>query len=335
MATGEPTQSEMLSVDAEGHPRETLLERAERRGMATGLVSNTRLTHATPAAFATHQISRYVDEQDIAQDILSSNDIEVLLGGGARAFVPEGTRVRESLPGVPTELDGRSRRKDDVSLIDLAKRRGYAIVDDRDSLLGAKSKSTKVLGLFAESHLPYDIDRRRGAFEQVPTLDLLTETALEVLERGGKDFFVVVEGGRIDHAGHDNDAGTMLQEILAFDKALEVGMRFQSDHPETLIIVTADHATGGFTFTYSWRSEPLEVTLPSGDTYLRRWYYPGKAELEILRRQTASYEAILKRAGTEAERLIEEVERETGLVLTRAEARETPGGRAAHRPRGA
>ena len=323
MATGELTQSEMLSLDAEGHSRETIVEWAERRGMATGLVTNTRLTHATPAAFATHQISRYVDEQDIAQDIVGSNDIEVLLGGGARAFIPQGTSVRDSLPGVPVELDGRSRRKDDVSLIEVAKRRGYSIADDRESLLKAKSRSDKVFGLFADSHLPYDIDRSSGALDQVPTLDLLTETALEVLERSGRGFFVVVEGGRIDHAGHDNDAGTMLREILAFDKALEVGMRFQTRHPETLIIVTADHATGGFAFTYSWRSEPLEVVLPSGDKYLRRWYYPGKTELEILGRQTSSFEAILNKAGKESERLMEEVKRGTGLVLTPAEARET------------
>lgn len=323
MATGAMTQSEMLSLDAEGYERETLVEWAERRGMATGLVTNTRLTHATPAAFATHQISRYVDEQDIAREILLANDIEVLLGGGARAFVPKGTKVSESLPGVSSQLDGRSRRKDDVSLIEVARRRGYSIADNRDSLLEAKYKSDKVFGLFADSHLPYDIDRSSGAFDSVPTIELLTETALEVLERTGKGFFVVVEGGRIDHAAHDNDAGTMLREILAFDKALEVGMRFQADHPETLVIVTADHATGGFAFTYSWRSEPLEVALPSGDMYRSSWYYPGKTELEILGRQTASYEALLKEAGTETERLMEEVKRGTGLVLTRAEAEET------------
>jgi alkaline phosphatase len=146
---------------------------------------------------------------------------------------------------------------------------------------------------------------------------------LEVLERSGNGFFVVIEGGRIDHAGHDNDAGTMLREILAFDKALEVGVRFQEEHPDTLVIVTADHATGGFAFTYSWRSEPLVVDLPSGDTYRRRWYYPGKNELEILGRQTASYETILDEAGTDLDLLVEEVERRTGLLLTRAEAHET------------
>jgi alkaline phosphatase len=310
-------------LDVDGRERENLIEWEEGRGMATGLVTNTRLTHATPAAFATHQISRYVDEQNIAQDMLTSNDIKVLLGGGARAFVPQGTHVAESLPGIPAELDGPSRRKDDVSLIEEARQRGYAIADDRKSLNEAKSGSDKVLGLFAASHLPYEIDRSSGAFDQVPSLEMLTESALEVLERSDKGFFLLVEGGRIDHAGHDNDAGTMLREILEFDNALDVGLRFQKDHPETLVIVTADHATGGFAFTYSWRPEPLEVALPSGETYLRRWYYPGKNELEILGRQTASYETILGEAGSDVDRLIEEVERRTGLVLTKAEAEQT------------
>jgi alkaline phosphatase len=255
--------------------------------------------------------------------MLRSNDIKVLLGGGARALVPQGKNVTEFLPGIPAELDGPSRRKDDVSLIEEARQRGYAIADDRESLDEAKSQSDKVFGLFATSHLPYEIDRSNGDFDRVPSLEMLTKSALDVLERNERGFLLLVEGGRIDHAGHDNDAGTMLREILAFDKALDVGLRFQKEHPETLVIVTADHATGGFAFTYSWRPEPLEVALPSGKSYLRRWYYPGKNELEILGRQTASYETILDEAGTDVDLLMEEVERRTGLVLTRAEAEQT------------
>jgi alkaline phosphatase len=204
-----------------------------------------------------------------------------------------------------------------------ARQRGYAIADDQKSLDRAKAGSEKVFGLFAASHLPYEIDRNAGVYDQVPSLEMLTASALEVLERSDRGFLLLVEGGRIDHAGHDNDAGTMLREILAFDKAIDVGLRFQEEHPETLVIVTADHATGGFAYTYSWRSEPLEVALPSGEKYHRRWYYPGKKELEILGRQTASYEAILDEAGTDVGLLIEEVESKTGLVLTRPEARET------------
>jgi alkaline phosphatase len=322
MASGFTARSETLAVEPDGGRVETLLEWAEERGLATGLVTNTRLSHATPAAFATHQISRYVDEQDIVDDMISEPEIEILLGGGARAFVPHQSRVSDVLPGVPPELDGDSRRTDDRSLPEDAKARGYAIASDRKSLEKAVAESEKVLGLFSSSHLPYVVDRRNEGLSEVPGLDEMTEAALTVLGTNERGFFLVVEGGRIDHAGHDNDAGTMLHEILEFDEAVGVGMRYQSLNPETLIVVTADHGTGGFSFTYSLRSEPLELPLANGETYKSYWYYPGKKELEILGRQKASFERILDRAGTDVDRLIEEVERETGLLMTREEAKQ-------------
>jgi alkaline phosphatase len=199
---------------------------------------------------------------------------------------------------------------------------GYAIAGDRSSLEKAVEESEAVLGLFSSSHLPYVVDRRNEGLSDVPGLDEMTEAALTVLDKHEEGFFLVVEGGRIDHAGHDNDAGTMLQEILEFDEAVGVGMRYQSLHPETLVIVTADHATGGFSLTYSLRSEPLEMSLPNGDVYRSSWYYPGTEELKILGRQKASFERILDRADMDVDRLIEEVERGTGLLLTREEARQ-------------
>jgi alkaline phosphatase len=131
----------------------------------------------------------------------------------------------------------------------------------------------------------------------------------------------MVEGGRIDHAAHDNDAGTMLQEILAFDEAVEAGMRFQDEHPDTLVIVTADHGTGGFSWTYSLREETIEIPLTRGGVYRSQWYYPGKREMEMLRQQTASFESILRRSEMDVDRLIEEVEKGVGLLLTREEAK--------------
>ncbi len=184
----------------------------------------------------------------------------------------------------------------------------------------AHAGASKLLGLFANSHLPYEVDRRNLGLDRVPSLKELTEAAISVLERGGKGFFLMVEGGRIDHAAHDNDAGTMLQEILAFDDAVDAGMRFQAEHPDTLVIVTADHATGGFSWTYSLQEEAFELPLSSGEIYRSSWYYPGKKEMEMLGRQTVSFESILKRSGMDVDRLMEEVEKGVGLVLTREEA---------------
>jgi alkaline phosphatase len=320
MATGVTVLSESLSVEPRGERMETILEWAEEQGLATGLVTNTRLSHATPAAFAVHHVSRYVSEEDIANELVSGSEVEVMLGGGARAFVPQGTRVADALPGISPELDGLSNRTDDRNLVEEARENGYAIASDRSSLKRAVRGSGAVLGLFSSSHFPYVVDRRNEGWDGVPGLDEMTEAALEVLEKSEEGFFLMVEGGRIDHAGHHNDAGTMLQEILDLDEAVGVAMRFQSRHPETLLIVTADHATGGFSLTYSLPPEPLERSLASGDAYQQRWYYPGTEELRILGRQKASFERILDRAGMDVERLIDEVEQGTGLLLTRDEA---------------
>ncbi len=333
IATGQVAWNQTLGIDIEGKPIETILELSESRGLATGLVTNMRLVHATPAAFASHQLSRYDPEPEIADQILAEHEIEVLLGGGARAFVPQGQRTSESLPGIPARLDGRSRRTDDRDLIAEARERGYAVVSEREALLDHASKRKKLLGLFSASNLPYVLDRRSESLDGVPSLAELTEAALRVLGAEEKGFFLMVEGGRIDYAGHDNDAGAMLHEILDFDEALGVASRFQSKNPDTLLLVTADHGTGGFTFTYSrhadWERRPA-IPLASGEVYRPRYFYPGRNELELLGKQSRSYELIGERAGTDPAKLQKEVRDATGLELTweeatKAAARNTEG----------
>jgi alkaline phosphatase len=322
IATGIRTRNEMIGLDDQGRDSETILEWAEERGLVSGLVTNTRITHATPASFAAHVISRYSPEQDIADQVIGEHEVEVLLAGGARACVPQGSKVSDVLPAIPPELDGSSRRSDDRNLVAEARDRGYTIADDRASLKAGAAEASKLLGLFSASHFPYVVDREALTLDGVPRLQELTEAALAVLSRSSKGFFLMVEGGRIDHAAHDNDAGAMIHEILEFDRALEVALRFQASHPDTLILVTADHATGGFSFTSSARSQPFEQKLPSGKIYRPRWYTPEKGKLALLGRQTASYELILERAGDDPARVIQEVERDTGLVITMEEAQE-------------
>lgn len=320
IATGQVARNETLGLDSEGREIQTILEWSESRGLATGLVTDMRLTHATPAAFASHQMSRYDPEPVIADQILMEHEIEVLLGGGARAFVPQGQRTSEALPAIPPELDGVSLRSDDRNLVEEASARGYAVVSDRDSLRDGARAGKKLLGLFAASTLPYVLDRRSEGLNGVPSLAELTVAALEVLRENERGFFLMVEGGQIDYAAHDNDAGAMIQEILDFDEALGVGVRFQSQNPDTLVVVTADHATGGFSFTYSRPLERQEWPLASGKVYRPRWYYPGEDELQILGKQTLSYERMTERAGTDPAQLQREVKRGTGLELTREEA---------------
>ena len=323
LATGGKARNETLGLSPSGYRTETILEWAESRGLATGLVTNMRLSHATPAAFASHAISRYVPEPVILDQMLFEHDIDVLLGGGARALVPAGHRVSEFLPDVPVELDGDSYRLDELDRVAEAKKQGYAVVSDRHALAQASGNATKLLGLFAASNLPYVVDSRAMGLDGVPSLKDSTTAALEVLARSDAGFFLMVEGGRIDYGGHDNDAGTMLNEILDFDAAVGAGVAFQRAHPETLIIVTADHGTGGFTFTYGDMGAPPEPQmLPSGLSYQPRQHYPARRHLELLRNQSASFLYMLEKAAGSPERLIKTVREHTTLSMTLEEARQ-------------
>jgi len=323
LATGMKTRNETLGLSPSGYRTETILEWAEARGLATGLVTTMRLSHATPAGFAAHVISRYDPEPVILDQVLFEHDIEVLLGGGARALIPKGRRVSEFLPGIPPELDGSSNRLDELDRISEATERGYTVVSDRHALAEASHDAKKLLGLFGASHVPYVVDSRVMGLDGVPSLKDSTKAALEVLARSEAGFFLMVEGGRIDYAGHDNDAGTMLNEILDFDAALGAGIEFQRAHPETLVIVTADHGTGGFTFTYGeFDGRPEGRVLPSGLLYQPDNRYPERRHHELLRNQSASFIYILEKAAGSPERLIETVREHVGLSMTMEEARE-------------
>jgi len=320
LATGQPARNDMLGMDAKGYPQETILEWAHKRGLGTGLVTNMRITHATPGAFAIHQSSRYNSAQTLMDDLLDERDVDVLLGGGARAIVPGGSMVSEALPGIPEALDGESNREDNRNRVEELADQGFAVASDAPSLREAANHATKLLGLFSASSMPYVIDRQNLDVPGVPALDEMTAAALEVLSRRDEGFFMLVEGGSIDYTGHANDAGALLHEVLEFDKAVGKAVEFQQNHPDTLIIVTADHGTGGFTFTDGYVGPIPDLTLESGVVTNPEWSYPTTEHLEILFRQSASYSHILEQAGLDPERLIELVRTHTGLEMTLDEA---------------
>ena len=322
MATGQLARNDMLGLDPDGYPIETIVEWAHKRGLGTGLVTNVRITHATPAAFAVHQSSRYNSEQALADDILQDGDVDVLLGGGARAMVPAGSWVSQALPGIPKELDGKSVREDAVNRVEELADQGYAIASDASSLREAARHATKLLGMFSASHLPYVTDRQNLNASSVPTLAEMTGAALDILSRHDEGFFLLVEGGRIDFGGHANDAGTMLHEILDLDVAIGRALEFQHRHPDTLVLVTGDHGTGGFSFTDATFGIPDDLPLESGIVYQPEWGYPTRKHLELLGRQSASYTYILQQAGTDSEKLIELVLAHAGIEMTMDEAEE-------------
>jgi len=322
MATGQAVRNDTLGLNPGGYPIETILEWAHEHGLGTGLVTNMRVTHATPAGFAVHQGSRYNSEQLLMDDLLQERDIDVLLGGGARALVPAGSRVSEALPGIPEDLDGESIRDDAFNWLEELAGESYVIASDAQSLQAAASHATKLLGMFSASHLPYVINRRHMNVSSVPTLAEMTSAALDVLSRRDEGFFMLVEGGRIDYGGHANDAGTMLHEVLDFDKAVGKALEVQRSHADTLVIVTGDHSTGGFSFTDANLGPAADLLLDSGIVYQPGSQYPSRDHLEILFRQKASYSYILKQAGMDPEKLVELVLEHTGLDMTLDEARE-------------
>ncbi|MGB0834009.1 MAG: alkaline phosphatase [Psychrobium sp.] len=281
LATGLASGSEMIGLDIDGNIVETILEKAKAQGKATGLVSDTRITHATPAAFASHQPHRSLEDQ-IAVELVESGNVDVMLSGGARVFLPsdiktntDNQQVMADL-GAPTSVYKKSKRKDDRNVIVEAKdAHGYQVAFDNTQLQALDGD--KILGLFANSGMAdgiaYTACKKDNSCTQ-PSLREMTLKALDVLSKDEDGFFLMIEGGQIDWAGHQNDAGWMLHELIKFDEAVAAVHEWVKDRQDTLVVVTADHETGSFGFSYSRKDLPQAVTL-SGDGMQGRDYQPN------------------------------------------------------------
>ena len=204
-------------------PCKTLLEFAKEKGMATGLVTTSGITDATPASFAAH-VPHRSDEASVAAQELQLG-VDVLMGGRKQFFLPE---------------TAGGNRKDGRDLTEEARKAGYAVVGTTSEL--KQTAGRKILGLFNMRDMTFEIDRAKTA---EPSLAEMTAKTLEVLAQTPQGFFAMIEGGRIDHAAHRNDAAGTTREVLAFDDAVGVALEFQRKNPDTLLIVTADHETGG------------------------------------------------------------------------------------------
>jgi alkaline phosphatase len=278
LSTGIFTGGEVIGIDSEGNRVETVLELAKRVGKATGLVSDTRLTHATPAAFAAHQPHRSL-ENAIAEDMLMTGP-DVMLSGGLRHFVPQSvSEPGESAGSVETLMQGAwsptSKRKDERNLLQEAADQGYGLAFTRDQM--AALNGTKVLGLFANSGMADGISYRDSHDDpqrQQPTLHEMTQKALSMLEQDDDGFFLMVEGGQIDWAAHSNDAGTMLNELIKFDEAVQGVYDWARERDDTIILVTADHETGAFGFSYSSANLPA-AQKKSGPAFADQDYAPN------------------------------------------------------------
>jgi alkaline phosphatase len=214
IATGHKTYNGAISVDMDSIPLKTILEHAEAHDKSTGLVATSTITHATPASFISHQASRR-DYEDIAMDFMKT-DVEVIIGGG---------------------LDHFNNRMDSLDLTDSLKSKGYHLVYDMEEMVTHSSGKMAAL-LYPGSPPKYSEGREI-------MLPLSTKISIEVLCQDEDGFFLMVEGSQIDWGGHDNDPAYIIDEMLDFDRAVGLALDFAEKDGNTLVIITADHETGG------------------------------------------------------------------------------------------
>jgi len=248
LATGFKTNNGKVAMSPEGRPLLTFFEVAKDKGLSTGVVATSSLTHATPACFIAHVGSRK-EETKIAEQIPGSK-IDLILAGGRGFLMPQ------SVPG--------SLRTDDRDLLAEAQQSGYSLIQTTQEL--AAAKSIPLLGLFQTGHLTTQdpepslqqmtsksIHLVMGLFQTgrltthdpEPSLQQMTAKAIELLSRNSKGFVLMVEGSQIDWGSHANLQDESIRQTLLLDHAVESALKFARDDKKTLVLVTADHETGG------------------------------------------------------------------------------------------
>ena len=225
VATGVRTKNGWLAIGPEHSILTTILEYARMEGKSAGLVTTVQVSHATPAAFAAHVEDRNLMDEIAGQ--MFDEGVEVMLGGGEDQF----------LPSSEAGCFGNGTRADTRNLLAEAVAAGYAHVCNAPELEAIDTSATsRLVGLFADEEMgrPYS-----------PGLATMTQRAIEVLSRDPQGFFLMVEGGRIDKAAHANNGAEAIADTLGLDEAVAVGKAFAALAGNTLVIVTADHETGG------------------------------------------------------------------------------------------
>jgi alkaline phosphatase len=211
-----------LNIGPNGEEYKPILSVFRDAGKGTGLVTTTRMTHATPAGFAANVPSRAMEDEIAIQ--YYERKFDVLFGGGSRHFDKE-------------------RRADERDLFREFSDDGYHVVRHKKDLFNLPSDRKPALGIFFEDHVPYTLDHINTPEyrESVPTLAEMTQIALNRLSRHPNGFIMQVEGGRVDHAAHGNDVGGLIYDQIAFDDAIGVVLEFAEENPDTLLIITTDH----------------------------------------------------------------------------------------------
>lgn len=233
LSSGHKSYNGAIAVDTDKKPLKTMLEIAKQRGMTTALLATSQINHATPASFAAHNESRN-NYDEIANDYIDNKiagklPVDLMLGGGTKYFI-----------------------RDDRNLVDEFKAAGYQYGDDIQNL--DQITQLPAIGLYAAKGLPFALD------ENPTRLTKLTSKALDLLDNQNKDgFFVMIEGSQIDWCGHANDIACAMAEMDDFASAIEKAKAYVDKNKDTLLVITADHSTGGLTMgahgQYKWEAD--------------------------------------------------------------------------------
>lgn len=219
LATGHKTTNGAVSVDPDGRRLKTILHLARDMGKSTGIISTKSVTDATPAAF-TSQVRSRGEHAEIASQMIASG-VDVVLGGGRSAFLPK--------------TAGSGAREDGRDLLAEARDGGYDVFDSAEKM--SASQSDRMIGLFAPDSMTTQPPE--------PTLAEMTAKAISALSRNERGFFLMSEGAQIDSFAHGNNSEGAVRQTLLFDDAVRVALDFAAEDGRTLVLVTADHDTGG------------------------------------------------------------------------------------------
>jgi alkaline phosphatase len=289
IAAGVKTENQRIGSTDQGASARSFAEAARRAGWRIGLVTTTTVTHATPAAFYAHVEDRYADVDEIGGQLLDFG-ADVVLGGGLGPLLPE---------------DELGEGVDNRNLAEEAERQGYTVWTQ-----GAdrSARPDRLMGLLTEDHFTFRIDDQWNPQEdRDPPLAELTQIALDILTRDGGPFFLMVEGGRIDHACHSFDGPSAARELQDFAEAISLVREFQLANPATLVLVTADHATGGLAIndfvdwdglrrqqaSVEWMGEQIRNSGAGADLVVRMTGYEDitEEEIDVVRQEPEKYEA--------------------------------------------
>ncbi|WP_077286009.1 alkaline phosphatase [Cognaticolwellia aestuarii] len=237
LATGTKSYNGAIGVDVDKKPVESVLVWAKKQGKKTGMVVTSQINHATPASYLAHNESRNNYNQIADSFLQAADNIDVIFGGGWQYFIRE-----------------------DVNLVNGFKAKGFNYIDSYNQLASLKS-GEKALGLFADKGLPWALDDTNSH-----RLSAMTKTAISQLENE-QGFFMLVEASQIDWGGHSNDIAAAMSEMDDLAKTLEYLEGYVEQNPNTLVVLTADHSTGGFTIgkdgDYLWQPDVLRNMIMS------------------------------------------------------------------------